>query len=254
MRPFLDAALEAEKPALFLDFDGTLVSIAPRPESVRMTAGRRESLRRLAALIPVAIVSGRTLIELDRLLGAHGLILAGNHGLEIRTRSGLWIHPRAAKTRPCLKRVLARAAPALAAIPGAFIEDKGLTVSLHFRLARPGSGGRIAGLAAAAVAGLERRLEIRTGKKVVEIRPRVDWDKGRAVRRIQGDLEDGSTPIYIGDDRTDEDAFRALAGRGLTARVGGRGPTAAGFQLAGVGEVWIVIRALLRKYAGTGRR
>ncbi len=254
MRPFLEAALGAEKPALFLDFDGTLVPIAPRPESVRMTAGRREALRRLAAVIPVAVVSGRPLTELDSLVGARGLALAGNHGLEIRTRSGLWVHPGAAKMRPRLERALARAAPALASIPGFFIEDKGLTASLHFRLARPGSRARIARLAAEAVAGLERRLDIRTGKKVIEIRPRVNWDKGRAVRRIQAGLTAGSTPIYIGDDRTDEDAFRALAGRGLTARVGGCGPTTAGFRLAGVGEVWSVIRALLRKHAGTGRR
>jgi len=243
------AVLRADKPAMFLDFDGTLAEIRPRPELARLSAARRNSLRRLAERIPVAVVSGRPLDELERLIGLDDLILAGNHGLAIRTPAGRWTPPRAAGARPRLERFLARAEAGLADVPRAFAEDKGLTASLHVRLSPPGSQARVARLAAEAAAGLDRWLEIRSGKKVVEVRPRLDWDKGRAVRRILAGLEAGSTPIYIGDDRTDEDAFLALAGRGLTARVGRRGPSAAGFRLDGVDDVWRILRALTRAAA-----
>lgn len=246
MSDFRQALAAAQQPALFLDFDGTLVPIRMRPTLARLSPARRVFLRRLAASYPTAIVSGRPLGELEGLIGVPGPALVGNHGLEIRTSAGTWVHAAAARGRRRLEQALGRITPGLRAIPRAFIEDKGLTASLHFRLSPRGAEARVRRLADESLAGLEPWLELRPGKKVIEIRPRVGWDKGAAVRRLLAGLRPGTTPVYIGDDRTDEDAFRALAGIGLTARVGGRGPTAAGYRLAGVEDVWTALKGLRR--------
>lgn len=246
MKAFLDAVLDTTRPALFLDFDGTLAPIEPRPEGVRLTPDRCHLLRRLAAKLPLAVISGRSLDDLATRIGVAGLALAGNHGLEIRTGQKVWTHPAAIRARSRLRTALGRIALGLSDIPGAFLEDKGATASIHFRVSPGGSGKKVDRLVRKSLAGLESWLEVRPGKKVREIRPRAAWDKGAAVWRIVSGLRPGTTPVYIGDDRTDEDAFRVLSGSGLTARVGGKGPTGARFRLADVEEVWAFLKALAK--------
>lgn len=244
MTPFLRAVLEADRPALFLDFDGTLAAIAMRPEGVRLAPARRRLLRGLSERMPVVIVSGRALDDLGPRIGIEGMTLAGNHGLEIRCEDKVWVHPAAVRSRSRLETALEKIAAGLPSVRGARLEDKGASAAIHFRASAAGSGPKIAHLVGEGLAGLEPWLEARPGKKILEIRPRTDWNKGAAVRRILSGLKPCTTPVYIGDDRTDEDAFLALAGKGPTARVGGRGPTAARFRLAGVDEVWAFLRAL----------
>jgi trehalose 6-phosphate phosphatase len=121
------------------------------------------------------------------------------------------IHPEAAAARPLLERAAARIRTGLAEVPGAFLEDKGLTLSVHFRQA-PDRADEVRRVVDDAVAG-EAGLRTTAGKMVLEVRPRVEWDKGRAVLFLLEQMRPpaGAPVLYLGDDATDEDAFRALA-------------------------------------------
>lgn len=247
MKRLLRAAGERTPLILFLDFDGTLVPLQADPESVRMPPDRRAILTRLARRMPTAIISGRSLEDVQSRITLENIAWAGNHGLEVRRGKTLWIHPEAKKTIPNLKEALYRAGRRLKAVPGIRIEDKGLSASVHFRQAPAGSVQEIRRVLREIVPSRSGRLKITQGKKVFEIRPAVAWDKGRAALWLleRLDPEGKATPLYLGDDRTDEDAFRALAGRGLTVLVGPPRPTAAGYRLAGVDAVWRFLQALL---------
>lgn len=200
---------------LLLDFDGTLAPIVSHPDMAAMPPSTRAALDRLMARpgVTVAIVSGRGLGDVRGRAGVPGIAYAGNHGMEIEGPGLRRTHPEAVAARPALEAVAAEVGPALAQIPGAFLEDKGLTLSIHFRLANPEREDDVRALVADAAARRDD-VKVTEGKKVLEVRPRVEWDKGKAVLFL---LEQVRPPqdapvLYLGDDRTDEDAFRALAG------------------------------------------
>ncbi|MGH7483578.1 MAG: trehalose-phosphatase [Longimicrobiales bacterium] len=212
---WLRARRDAGALLLALDFDGTLAPIVPRPADARIVTESRTAIRRLVARgdTHVAVVSGRALDDARARLDIEGLYLAGNHGLEIEGPGVARQQPEAAAARPALVACAARLAVALADHDGVEIEDKGLTLSVHYRRATsPGAGDSVR----AAVARVcdDPALRASDGKMVVEIRPDVDWDKGRATRflldTLGGDAAAELPAIFIGDDRTDEDAFRAL--------------------------------------------
>lgn len=199
---------------LLLDFDGTLAPIVERPEMAAMPARTREALERLLAHpgVDAAIVSGRGLEDARERAALPGIAYAGNHGMEIEGPGVERVHREAAAARPELERVVAALLPALDSVPGAFVEDKGLTLSVHYRqVARD----RVPEVRAAVerAAGASDALRVTEGKEVLEVRPRVDWHKGRAVEFLLGVLDPapGTPVLYLGDDTTDEDAFRALA-------------------------------------------
>jgi len=255
MKELLDLVPSGVPLAVFLDYDGTLVPIRRRPELARLDPRRRDELRRLARRALVGIVSGRPLAELRRMVGVPGSAYVGNHGLEIRANGWTWIHPEAARTA----RLVARAAAAIEAvssgIPGTFVEDKGLTASVHFRLA---ARRHLAPLRAAVVDEVRRNggaLELSRGKKVYEIKPNIAWDKGRGVLEILRRSCGFPPPftMYIGDDRTDEDAFRCLRDWGLTIRVGSSRRTLARHRLRRVGDVWDLLAALRARLACPAR-
>jgi len=247
MRPLLREARDQLSLLLFLDYDGTLVSIQTDPEKVRMPPLRRRTLSKLARHFPTAVVSGRSLKDIQSQLGLPGIAYAGNHGLEVRQGRTLWLHPEAKKTVPALKKTLREAECRLKHIPGVRVDDKGLSASVHFRRARTDDVPEIRRILRELVPPSPGRLMLTRGKKVFEIRPALDWDKGQAVLCLLKRLDpgDAATPVYIGDDRTDEDAFRALSGRGITVRIGDNRPTAARYRLPDVDAVWRFLRALL---------
>jgi trehalose 6-phosphate phosphatase len=235
---------------LLLDFDGTLAPIVDHADDAAMPPATRAALERLRAMpgVAVAIVSGRGLADVRARAALDGVPYAGNHGMEIEGAGPLRIHPEARAARPSLEAVAAWLAPRLPAVPGAFLEDKGLTLSVHYRLAEPGAGPRIRALAEEATAG-RTDVALTEGKKVLEVRPRVDWHKGRAVAFLLAHLRPprGAPVLYLGDDRTDEDAFRALAegGRGEGVLVAeAPGETAAGAWLRSPDEVGALLLAL----------
>jgi trehalose 6-phosphate phosphatase len=202
---------------LLLDFDGTLAPIVDRPEDAAALPEARDAVRLLAGRgdVRVAVISGRGLADVRGRLELEGADYAGNHGMEIEGPGLSEVHPEARAARPRLDSAAAAVRPLVEEVPGALLEDKGLTLSVHYRMADAQAAARLRERVRAAVEPLEG-LRLTEGKMVLEIRPRVEWHKGRAVRFLLDRIrpQQGSPILYLGDDTTDEDAFRELEGRG----------------------------------------
>ncbi|HYL75510.1 MAG TPA: trehalose-phosphatase [Bryobacteraceae bacterium] len=207
---------------LFLDFDGTLAPIGNDPDKAYMGPETRKALLKLAAKdrVSLAIISGRALSDLRERVGLKNIIYAGNHGLEIKGPGMEFVEPAAAQQIRALGELARHLRTRLHDIPGVEVENKVLSASVHFRRAAPGKRGEIGQMVRTAVESIGSLFEMTLGRKVFEIRPRVNWHKGRAVRWIK---ETSGTPdalsVYLGDDATDEDAFSAL-GEDITISVG----------------------------------
>lgn len=230
----------------FLDYDGTLVGLQNRPELARLSPRRRDLLKKLGRTAVVAVATGRSVAEARRLVGIPSLDCIGNHGFEIASGDRTWIHPAAAESRAALRSALRRIRARSAGLDGVLVEDKGLTAGVHYRLLDPARIGRLKSIVLEETGREEGSLKATFGKKVIEIRPNADWDKGRGVLEYMRWLgpEPGRRVLYIGDDKTDEDAFRALRGRAITVVVGRGEGSAAGFRLPGVNQVWALLGAL----------
>lgn len=229
----------------FLDLDGTLAPIAPTPSDATLIPEVPALLSRLhrPPLANVSIVSGRSLAALESLFPGGDYALAGNHGLEIRFEGETLIHPDAVKARPALATVASALSASLEGMPGCWVEDKGLSLTVHFRNAPRDLLFRVRALVRAAVRAAPGGggIAVRPGKEVLEVVPVRAGHKGTAVRwlmeRRRGRGWRGRhLPVYVGDDRTDEDAFRALSASGLTVRVGA-GPTAAAYYVESHEEI-----------------
>lgn len=231
------------------DFDGTLAPIAPDPASVALGPETRHALEALAGhdRVRVGIVSGRALRDVRERVGVAGLVYAGCHGLEVDGPGVAFTHPVAEAERAALAALARALAARLGGEPGVVVEDKGLAVALHYRSAPPGAGARLAREARRIVRG-RPGLELLRGRKVVEILPRAPWSKGACACWLRDAVFDGSpgpvAALYLGDDATDESAFRALAGRAVTIRIGGRAPSAAAYRLPGAAAAGRLLAAL----------
>lgn len=240
--------------ALFLDLDGTLVELAPTPAGVRLAAPGVARLERLRRLLggALAVVSGRPVQAIDRILAPATLPAAGVHGAEIRLDERVESRSSAATAR---LEPVRRAFHAFAERhPGTLVEDKGWTVALHFR-GNPEVGDLATRQAQAAARALAPDFQLLEGKLMVEVRPR-DVSKGSAVEEfLRTPPFAERVPVYVGDDLTDEDAFRVVNARGgIAVAVDPPAGTAARYQLAGVPAVhaWLdrVIARLEERTAG----
>jgi len=219
---------------LFLDFDGTLAPIVPRPALAELPNPTREVLNELAALpaVTIAIVSGRALRDVKKRIGIPGLIYAGNHGLEIEGKGLAFEHPAAVELSFAVRAVTGWISACAGDFPGIEIESKGLTTSVHYRRASRPIQVALESSLRSFIPPDAPSIEIREGKMVHEIRPRVPWDKGHAVVWIRDQLgKSGALPIVVGDDTTDENAFTAFDDA-ITICVDPRTPTAASYRLA----------------------
>jgi trehalose 6-phosphate phosphatase len=218
----LDLALQRQ-PAVFFDFDGTLSEIVNDPDSARLADGAADALTSLSAQCPVAILSGRDLADVRQRIGLPGLWYAGSHGFELTGPDGKHHqNTEAAASIPVLAAAAAELAAQLGDIPGVAVEHKRFGVAVHFRNAARDRVGQVA--AAVRSAGQRTGLRVTTGREVIELRPDVDWDKGKTLRWVLDYVRDdeGSNslrPIYLGDDITDEDAFDAVADDGVAILV-----------------------------------
>lgn len=193
---------------MFLDYDGTLSPIAPRPELAILPAETRDVVRRLAERYPVAILSGRGREDVASMVGLEGIAYAGSHGYDIagpgfRHEVGEGIPETVESAAQELSRKLC-------GLDGVIVESKRFAISIHFRLAKDEDVPTIERVVDE-VAARHPSLRKGQGKKLFELRPNLDWDKGKALLWIleARDL-DRTVPLYVGDDITDEDAFRVV--------------------------------------------
>ncbi|MDP1981921.1 MAG: trehalose-phosphatase [Sulfuritalea sp.] len=222
--------------AFFLDVDGTLLEIADQPSSVHVDTELLELVAQLHQLSggAVALVSGRSISDLEALLGEARLPLAGQHGLERRDAAGrLWIHAAPPGAKCAIKEALA---PVLERHPGLLLEDKGLTLALHYR-----QTPHLAAYAHRLMARLMREaggeLELQKGKRVIEIKP-AGVDKGTAVAEYLTESPFlGRHPVFIGDDLNDEHGFAEVNRMGGISIKVGSGRSCAGYRLSGVAAV-----------------
>lgn len=219
--------------ALFLDLDGTLIDLAPTPRAVTVPIELPALLTRLWLAFDgaLAIISGRAVGDIDLLLRPLTLAAAGQHGAQIRLPGGTIEHFGSAEA---LADLLPRIDAYVAARPGLLVENKGRTIALHYRLASRHED-ELERFVVDLVTERADRLEAIRGHCVFEIRLR-GLDKGSAIRRLMGvEPFSGRTPVFIGDDRTDEDGFVAVIHLdGIAVRVGPRDPsqTTATWQIA----------------------
>ncbi|HYD13688.1 MAG TPA: trehalose-phosphatase [Allosphingosinicella sp.] len=219
--------------ALFLDFDGTLVELADTPDAIAVPAGLAPMLERLRRKLEgrLAIVSGRSLADLERHLPLHGIAFSGSHGLELQLVDGT----RLPLSVPIgLDDVRAKVDAFAAARPGLLVEDKPAGIALHYRLA-PGEGA--AADAFMTALAKERGMTVQRGAMVVELRP-TGATKGDALKAFMTEPEfAGARPLFMGDDLTDEHGFAAAAGLGGAGiLVGPARDSAARFRLGSVKE------------------
>jgi trehalose 6-phosphate phosphatase len=218
----LDLTTERQ-PAVFYDFDGTLSEIVQNPDSARLVDGAADALTSLSAACPVAILSGRDLADVRQRIGLPGLWYAGSHGFELTGPDGTHHqNPEAAASIPVLAGAAADLADQLGHIPGVLVEHKRFGVAVHYRNAARDRVGEVA--AAVRTAGQRTALRVTTGREVIELRPNIDWDKGKTLRWVLDYIRDNEgggplLPIYLGDDITDEDAFDAVHDDGIAILV-----------------------------------
>jgi trehalose 6-phosphate phosphatase len=236
---------------VFLDYDGTLSPIAPRPELATLPEATRAVLEKLAAAVPVVVLSGRGREDVAALVGLDGLIFAGSHGFDIAGPEVRWEASEGENLPEEISRAAAELAERLAGIPGVLVEDKRFAVAVHFRLVAEADLPAVE-RAVEEVAAAHPALRVTGGKKVFELRPRIEWDKGRALLWLLERLAPGKDvlPLYIGDDVTDEDAFRAIAGKGIGILVAEEPrETAAAYRLRDPGEVRDFLERLAEQVA-----
>lgn len=222
--------------AYFLDVDGTLLDIADTPDAVHVDAELLDLIARLYRESggAMALVSGRAISDLEKLLGALHLPLAGQHGLERRDAAGrLWIHAAPPAAKCAIKETLA---PVLAQHSDLLLEDKGLTLALHYRQA-PQLAYYVQRLMNQLAEDADAGLEVQHGKCVAEIKPS-GIDKGTAVAEYLSESPfKGRRPVFIGDDLNDEHGFAEVNRLdGISIKVG-KGPSCARYRLPDVAAV-----------------
>jgi trehalose-phosphatase len=209
-------AIMRGRPAIFLDYDGTLAPIVKDPAKARIPQSARTAVRALLEKSPVAVVSGRSAIDVRDLLGLSGVVYAGSHGQEISFPNDTYFeNPASVEHLGTLDKAERLLTEGLAGVEGIQIERKPFAIAVHTRRAGSESNRVRAGELAYEV-GASAGLVVRTGKEVHELRPDVDWHKGRAIEYLLGNLE-GHVPLFIGDDETDEDGFSSVLRRGGVA-------------------------------------
>jgi trehalose 6-phosphate phosphatase len=240
--PDIDARLRATGRILIAtDFDGTLCPIAETPSAVHLAPATLEVLRRASACsrITLAVISGRALADVKRRIPLD-IAFAGNHGLEISGPGIQFEHAAARRLRPAIAAACESLQGILRQWPGACIEDKGWSATLHFRKVDRSLHRSLLFAARRLLASYGSQLALRAGNRALEVRPKVAWDKGHALEFIQAKQGPFDACICIGDDQTDETMFRANRNH-VNIRIGRGRPTAATHYLSDSSEVPILL-------------
>lgn len=218
------AAASGKLLTVFLDYDGTISPIVNKPDEAFMSDEMRAAVQRVASLYPTAIISGRSREKVYDFVRLPELYYAGSHGLDIVAPSAEGsqrdLHQPAPWAPEVMDAVYKECVAAIADIPGASVDHNKFCVSVHYRNCEAKEDwGRVKAVVDACVASDPSRLKQAEGRKVFEVKPRVAWDKGKALSYLlsqlglEGKYADGEVmSLYFGDDHTDEDAFHELRG------------------------------------------
>jgi alpha,alpha-trehalase len=226
----IEDRLGTTQPAVFLDYDGTLTPIVSRPDLAILADSMRGVLASLARRATVAVVSGRDVGDVREMVGLEGIYYAGSHGLDIVGPDGNPVRPKRMgdpeRYQPSLAGAEEELRRRLGSVDGVILERKRLALAVHFRLVAEDLVGSVE-KTVVETSTFYPDLRVTTGKKVLELRPDLDWDKGRALLWLMSELGLDTaevTPVYLGDDDTDEDAFLVLRRAGIGVVVGRDGP------------------------------
>jgi trehalose 6-phosphate phosphatase len=246
--------IENRHVCLFLDYDGTLTPIVQKPEYAVLPAETRGLLKTLSKndRCDLTVISGRALTDIKKKVGLKNITYIGNHGMEIEGPDLNSRFPLPPGYKNDLKQLYAILHQSLLGIDGVIIEDKGCSLSIHYRLVDPKIFPLMKRNFEEAVSTYvqKKRITVRDGKMVFEVRSPLDWDKGKAVlwlleKKCTSRQTETTLPIYIGDDLTDEDAFAALKDKGLTIVVGQPEKSCAQYFLNDMAEVAEFLRLTL---------
>lgn len=240
--------LHDKTPAVFLDYDGCLTHIVKDPDKAILSDGMRKTLQQLAEVCPVAVVSGRDRANVEKLVQLDNLYYAGSHGFDISGPDNMHTEPGgAAAAIPALDKAQAELDERLRDVNGAQVERKRYAIAVHYRNVAEEQVEQVLDVAKD-VLSENKELKPGPGKKILELKPNLDWHKGKAVHWLMEELDLNKPhiiPLYIGDDLTDEDAFAALQGQGISILVGEHDEeTAADYRLESVEEVQEFLEAL----------
>lgn len=250
------ARLADHRLAVFLDYDGTLAPIAPHPDLAVIEPETRRAIDELAAQCFVAVVSGRDVEDVREKVGLQSLVYAGSHGFDIAGAGGKQSEQASRDHLAALDALTADLQRKLGGLPGLLLERKRFSLAVHIRQVPAEHHDEVERAVVAALAD-RPLLRLMRGKKVFEIQPAVNWNKGKAVEwliRFLNGAASNLLPIYLGDDTTDEDAFVALADQGIGIVVAGaERATHADYRLDDTGEVRAFIEFLVRELDRRGR-
>lgn len=234
-------------PLIFLDFDGTLAPIVEHHADAAIPTEMRDLVEQLSKKYPLAVVSGRGLADVSRKMNLPQLYYAGSHGFEISGPNGYSKdHEEAEKVLPVFEEIEPLLRDKLKDIPGVDFERKKFTLAVHYRQVAADREGEVHSVVLDTVKDYPE-LSKAEGKKVIEIRPAIDWHKGKAVEFLKSQLskEKDAFSVYVGDDVTDEDAFKYV-NNGLGILVGEHSKkTYADYGLEDIEEVKDLFRKLL---------
>lgn len=240
---------ETKQITVFLDYDGTLTPIVDTPDKAILADAMRKTVIRLSEHCTVGIISGRDLEDVKDKVKIDSIVYAGSHGFDIAGPSGLEVDNQVgAEFLPSLDNAEKMLTEKLDTIKGVAIERKKFAIAVHYRLAAPDRADSIEAVVDEVAARYENLRKAR-GKKIFELQPKMDWHKGKALFSLLETLgldRNDVLPIYLGDDVTDEDAFRSLRGRGIGIVVWDEPyPTAASYCLDNPDQVGQFLNALI---------
>lgn len=243
---YIEKILAGKHLLIFCDYDGTLAPIAETPDGANISKKTKELLKNLSEIsgCKIVIISGRTVKDLKNKIRLKNIIYAGNHGLEINGCGFRFKASVSKKYKSVLRTIKNDLVNGLSNINGVLLEDKGISLSVHYRMVNERDIPSVKTTINNAVLSYEENEEIKVkqGKRVFEIMPPIEWDKGKAVllvlKKQQSLLKKKYVfPIYFGDDSTDEDAFDVLRNKAVTVFVGRPKLSKAGYYLRDTKEV-----------------
>lgn len=228
---------------LLSDFDGTLTKIVKHPKLVKVDKKTKSYLRLLSRSkdVSLGVVSGRPLKNIKNLIRIERIFYVGNHGFELeylntKGKTEIFIHPEVKRALPLLKKITKDLERELKGIKGLLIENKIFTLSLHYRMVKSKDVKKLKRQIINIIKPYKdcQKIKVTYGKKVIEIRPPINWNKGNAVLKIKDLLKKKDiVTIYLGDDRTDEDVFKILRKDDLSIYVGTKRKSYAAYRIKG---------------------